>query len=287
MDYSNKKQAKICTICERPYFGRTQSCPTCLKKLKELKDVMEPNGNYSKISINKVLFIKERYSPEDVFSFIEENKNLWRKLPSRNERLKVKRVVREYHRSTDYLESKYVKWEGEIPLYIKTLLDNYPSKKLLTLSGDKLNPNIHYVCLKCGEEQVQTYRDFKLNKSHNCKNSKSSGELLVEDYLKSFTKIKTQHNTLRCINPITGRQLPYDVEIVGSKLLIEIQGEQHLKYIEYFHGSIENFKYQQQKDSYKKEYAEKKGYKLLYIYYDDFKNDRFKHKIKSELDACK
>ncbi|MDI3075304.1 hypothetical protein QJL41_12230 [Clostridioides difficile] len=77
------------------------------------------------------------------------------------------------------------------------------------------------------------------------------------------------------------------MEVVGSKLLIEIQGEQHIKYIEYFHGSIENFKYQQQKDRYKKEYAEKKGYKLLYIYYDDLKNDRFKYKIKSELDTCK
>ena len=74
--------------------------------------------------------------------------------------------------------------------------------------------------------------------------------------------------------------MPYDIEIVDKKLLIEIQGNQHLEYIEYFHGTIENFYYQQRKDSYKKRFAEHKGYKLIYIYYDEIKDGSFKDKLK-------
>jgi hypothetical protein len=127
---------------------------------------------------------------------------------------------------------------------------------------------------------MQTYKDLKADKGHNCSGSKSSGEIVVEEYLKQFVDIKTQRDTLKCINPITGRQLPYDIEIVGKNILVEIQGQQHLKYIEYFHGTIDNFYYQQRKDSYKKRFAESKGYKLLYIYYDDIKNGNYKEKLR-------
>ena len=71
--------------------------------------------------------------------------------------------------------------------------------------------------------------------------------------------IKTQRKTLKCVNSITGYPLPYDIERPALKIIIEIQGEQHNKYIEYFHGTIENFYYQQRKDAYKKAYAEKNG----------------------------
>ena len=64
--------------------------------------------------------------------------------------------------------------------------------------------------------------------------------------------------------------------------MIEIQGEQHLRFIEYFHETIENFEYQKRKDDYKRRWAENKGYKIIYIYYDEFDNEYYKRKI---LDA--
>lgn len=270
---------KICPICEKPHKKKTQCCKECNVQLRELKDIVEPKSVYSKVSINKVMNVKNKFNPVDVFKLIKDNPTIWYKVDKRDKRLEDKRNIRAYQRSEDYRKQNYKKWENEIPMYIYKFMEKYPSKKFITLSGNKLNPNIHYLCLKCNEEQVQTYQSLIENKGHNCSSTKSSGEVMVEEYLKSFTKIKTQYDTLKCINPITGRQLPYDIEIVGKNILVEIQGEQHLKYIEYFHGTIENFYYQQRKDDYKKRFAESKGYRIIYIYYNDLRNGNYKNKL--------
>lgn len=279
----HKKQLKICPLCEKPHKQGTQCCSMCSKKLKEIKPFVEPYSNTKKVSINKVLNVKLKYNVNDVFDFIRKNPYVWKRLDVYKQRLTQKRKLREYQRSDEYRKQQYKKWTSDIPLYIYELMKLHPLKQFLTISGDKANPNIHYVCIKCGEEQIQTYEDLRNNKGHECKDSKSSGEIIVENYLKSIVKIKTQFETLKCINPITQRQLPYDIEIINKKILIEIQGEQHLKYIEYFHGTIENFYYQQRKDDYKKRFAESKGYKMIYIYYDELKNNLYKFKIKKAL----
>lgn len=89
----------------------------------------------------------------------------------------------------------------------------------------------------------------------------------------------TQYKTLKCINPLTNHQLPYDIEVIGEKILIEIQGDQHYKFIEYFHGTKENFEYQQYKDKYKKEFAENLGYTMIYLSYPEIENGDFKIKL--------
>lgn len=275
------KSAKICPICEKPHKMRTQCCSKCNSELIHIQDVIKPKRRHKKVSINKVMSIKNKYKTLEVFDLIRKNPQIWYSdLVTREERLRQKREVRAYQRSEEYRNQNYQKWESETPMYIHELMKLHPSKKLLTLSGDKLNPNIHYLCMRCNEEQMQTYESLRMYEGHNCTGSKSSGEIIVEEYLKSFTQIKTQRDTFKCINPITNKQLPYDIEIVDKKLLIEIQGNQHLEYIEYFHGTIENFYYQQRKDSYKKRFAEHKGYKLIYIYYDEIKDGSFKDKLK-------
>lgn len=277
------KSIKICSICEKPHKAKTQCCLSCSRKLHDIKPIVEPFSKQKKVSITKVINIKVKYNVTDVFEFIKKNPSVWKTLDSHKKRLEVKRTLREYHRSDEYRYSNYKKWEGDIPLYILEIFKNSPTKQFISLSGNKLNPYVHYLCTLCGEEQTQLYQDLKNNKGHNCTKSKSSGEIIVEDYLKNICNIKTQFDTLKCINPITNRQLPYDIEIVDKKILVEIQGEQHLKFIEYFHGTIENFHYQQRKDAYKKKFAESKGYKLIYIYYDELKNGSFKTKFDNIL----
>lgn len=171
-------------------------------------------------------------------------------------------------------------------MFILEFFKNNSTKKLITISGNRMNPYVHYLCLLCNEEQTQLYHDLKNNKGHNCSSNKSSGEIIVEQYLKSMYPIKTQYDTLKCINPITKKQLPYDIEIAGKNVLVEIQGEQHLKFIEYFHGTIDNFHYQQRKDEYKKKFAESKGYKLIYIYYNELKDNLFKTKLNNMLQSA-
>lgn len=278
----NKKRSierpiKICTLCEKPHKSKTQLCPICNKKSKELGNII-PHVN-GKASISKLLWLKQKYETQDVFTLLKNKPSLYWDNSNKKDRLELKRDIRTYHKSDEYKQEHYKKWQTEIPLYIINEMKKHKTKELLTISGDKINPNIHYLCKVCNEEQAQKFNDIKHNKGHNCNSVKSTGEIIIEDYLKDKFNIKTQYDTLKCINPITKKQLPYDIEIPEIKTIIEIQGKQHLEYIEYFHGSIENFYYQQRKDDYKKRFAESKGYKVVYIYYDEIKNGKYKHKL--------
>lgn len=92
----------------------------------------------------------------------------------------------------------------------------------------------------------------------------SSGEYRVSKWLRRLgIKYVTQMDTLKCINPVTGNALPYDFELIDYKIIIEVQGEQHYKYKQNFHGNIANFEYQKYKDKIKKDFALKHGYKYL------------------------
>ncbi|MBN1045429.1 hypothetical protein DVW08_08670 [Clostridium botulinum] len=263
---------KVCTLCEKPHNCRTQLCAKCNKQSKDLK-----------ISIAKLLTLKEYYQTKDIFKILEEKPFLLYSKVDHKKALDLKRSIREHYKSNEYKRKEYKKWDCEIPPYILNEMFKYPMRELLTLSGDKSNPTVHYICKACGEEQICKFRN--LHKGHGCISSKSSGEVLVEIFLKEQNiKLYTQFNTLKCFNPITKRQLPYDIEIIGKRILIEIQGEQHLRFTKYFHGTIENFEYQQRKDDYKRRWAESKGYKVIYIYYNEFANGDYRRKI---LDAIK
>ena len=86
---------------------------------------------------------------------------------------------------------------------------------------------------------------------------------------------------MQCINPDTGYVMPYDFEIVGKKVLIEVQGEQHRFFIPRFHVTEDGFEYQKKKDEYKKQFAEENGYELIEIWYDEIEDGTFKQKIET------
>ena len=279
--YIDKNNFKICTICERPYSTPGKHCcKLCKSKIRELNRMIDNNGYKYGISIAKIVYLKEIYKVNDIFDYLKSDlRKCYTGNVSYKDRMEFKRNIRKEHRESKQIE--YKKWEDEIPFYVYQLINKHQTKELLTISGNKYDPFIHYVCKRCNEEQAQLYSEMLKNKSHDCVSNKSRGEVLVESYLNKRYKIKTQRDTLMCINPVTNRQLPYDFEIPSINTIIEVQGEQHLKFIPYFHGSIDNFHYQQRKDSYKKRFAEKKGYKVVYIYYDELKDNKFIQKLKS------
>ena len=94
---------------------------------------------------------------------------------------------------------------------------------------------------------------------------------------------KTQRDTLKCINPKTGNVLPYDFELSGKKTIIEVQGNQHIKYTPYFHRDEDSFEYQKYKDAVKKDYAERAGYRFIEIFYTDFSNGKYKEILKNVI----
>lgn len=63
-----------------------------------------------------------------------------------------------------------------------------------------------------------------------------------------------------------GTRLFFDFFIKDLGILIEVQGEQHFKYIKHFHGSIEAFRAQKYRDNLKKEYVDVSPYTLVYFY---------------------
>lgn len=271
------KNFKVCTLCEKPYTTPGQCCRTCKQGMRELKGLLNPerSGPTYGVSISKLLFLKHVFNVDNIIDYVKEDiRRLYIGGSTKQDRLLLKRTVRKEQRELRHIN--YIKWETTIPSYISILMKENPDKEFLTLSGERHNPNVHYICKRCGVEQCQTYNELKIGKSHNCAVTKSSGEVIIEDFLKKQYEILTQRETLFCKNPITGRQLPYDIEIPSLKVIVEIQGPQHYNYIEYFHGSEDNFHYQQRKDDYKRRYAEKNGYKVIYINYDEIENGQYK-----------
>lgn len=70
-------------------------------------------------------------------------------------------------------------------------------------------------------------------------------------------------------------RLSYDFFIPSMGILIECQGEQHYKPVN-FMGGAERFDIQQERDQLKREYAWENGYYLLEISYKDYRKDRIK-----------
>ncbi len=188
-------------------------------------------------------------------------------------------------RGKEKIDAEKTHYENEdtAPRYIYDLLGE--DKEFIKLDGSKLNPRIFFKCKRCGEDFAIKYQDLKSHAGHSCTGLLSSGEAVVNDFLnKEGITFKTQFDTLKCINPLTKHVMPYDFEIPKYKLIIEVQGEQHRKFIECFHGTEEGFEYQQQKDSIKKSFAIDQGYKFMELWYDDIQTGKYKKLI---LDCIK
>lgn len=270
---SGYKHLKFCILCEKPHKIRTQICSVCLKKKNDFE-----------ISIRRLVYLREKYKTKDIFGFLKENPEVQKDFVELKEASLLRRQIKMVQTSESYKKEKYEKWISDIPQYITDFMEQKPNYKLITISGSRVNPNIHYMCISCNREQCQKYRDIANNKGHNCPSSKSSGEVIVENFLsENGIAFKTQRDTLKCINPITKMRLPYDIELIAHNVIIEVHGDQHFNFSEWFHGTIENFEYQKRKDDYKKRFAEHKGYTILYLDYDSIKTGEYKLKIRDLL----
>jgi len=282
---------RTCLICEKPFKGRkSKCCVLCRKHLTIWAERL--HSIYKRISIGSIIFLKEYLEEPDIWNRLEKDPSAYSlvfKYTNAQARREYRKLATAKYKADEYQNASYLKFSEEIPLYITTLMRKYPVYKLIGLSGSKDHPNIHFICNRCNNELCIPYHSFtKKNGVHGCDATISSGEALVKNYLKKLSiPFKTQFHTLKCVNPITKYVLPYDFDLYKDKIIIEVQGTQHLKFIPHFHVTAENFEYQQRKDDYKKRYAEAKEYKMLYIYYDEFENDTYKFKIHSTLYAEK
>lgn len=275
------KPDKYCLLCSKPIKTKTKICHSCKNKQIELNKFLQTYHNKKIFPLNQtsLIYIKEKNHVQDVFNFLYNNPNSVFCVFDKDKKAVTKKMkvkIREQNNCKKFNDDEI------IPLYIKKELE--PDRIALSVDGTRKNPNVYFKCKKCNEEFRLPFNKLKNHTGHQCKSTISSGEFLVLEFLKDNNiKFKTQRDTLKCINPETKRQLPYDFEISNKKIIIEVQGEQHRKFIPRFHITEDNFEYQKEKDKYKKEYAINNGYKFIELWYEDIKSEKYKNILKDAL----
>jgi hypothetical protein len=95
--------------------------------------------------------------------------------------------------------------------------------------------------------------------------SRSKFQLSVKNFLLPYWKNDIVFEEFRLVNTL----LSFDFYNANKKVAVEVQGGQHTKYVEFFHGS--RFKYLQQlkRDEKKLKFCEVNGITLVEIYPKD------------------
>ena len=166
-------------------------------------------------------------------------------------------------KTTDYYKQELVKMRPEYEVLGEYVNTNTPILHKHILCGYEWNVRPHdilhggYGCPVCA-----------------C----SKGEDVILNYLNTTNiDFKPQHKYDDLLG-LGGGLLSYDFYLPSYNLLIEFQGKQHYEPIKWF-GGEEKFKYQQEHDKRKREYAKLHNIELMEIPYWDFDN------IKSILES--
>jgi len=129
-----------------------------------------------------------------------------------------------------------------------------------------------WICSKCGHNWQTKICERAKNSKTNCPECcLSKGELKIKKYLQENNfKFETQFkfNDLKSDN---NNPLRYDfaVFIDNNIILIEYDGEQHIKYIPFFHTNNDKFLVCQKYDQMKDEYAYSHNIKIMHIKYNE------------------
>lgn len=108
--------------------------------------------------------------------------------------------------------------------------------------------------------------------------SLSHGEKEIKSILDKYNIKYEPQKQFEKLLGIKGKHLSYDFYLPDYNLLIEYQGEQHNKVVDYF-GGEEGFKIRKEHDRRKKEYAKNHNIQLLEIWY----NENIEQKLKETL----
>lgn len=155
-------------------------------------------------------------------------------------------------KTTDDFKREAIKKHGNRFNYDKTIYTRGKNKVIIT-------------CPEHGDfEQVAYYHLDNFGGCKECHSSKK--EIEVKDFLmKKGIYYEYQKTFENCKNE---RNLFYDFYIPNNNLLIEVDGLQHYKKIEYF-GGEEGLKATQKRDKIKNNFAKENNIKLLRIKYND------------------
>lgn len=293
--FQAKKQADVkykyvdnCLVCGRPFKqqrGRnnirkaTALCRSCKSRQSSIRSRVKhvTNGEFGWVSANELVYIKQHFKCSDPFNYMISHPEVIYDAKKNTDSGLVQRQLKKNRENIVDLADHVV-----TPLYIKRLLGN--DKELVKVEGDPRDPRITFRCKRCEDDFTMRYKTLAKHKGYNCVALISTGESVVQSYLKELgVQYVTQRATLTCFNPETGHVMPYDFELPQHKIIIEVQGEQHRSFIERFHADMDGFEYQKWKDAHKKKFALQSGYAFIEIWYPDIESGRYKKIISSAI----
>lgn len=135
--------------------------------------------------------------------------------------------------------------------------------KVLSFAGtnNKQDALWNVMCSNCGNKKIILGSSLRRNKNGvvSCGCLKESYVAIeCKKYFKKKHNAICEYNELR--NPKTNYFLPYDIFIPNKKIYIEIQGEQHKKFIKMWTSTKKEFEDLKRRDLLKKKHAEENGY---------------------------
>ena len=122
------------------------------------------------------------------------------------------------------------------------------------------------------EKAVRNAHRYKIKWNGKCR-SKFQAE--VRKYLYKYWKYDAVYEEFK----VVGTQLSLDFYNHTKGIAIEVQGAQHLKFVEFFQKTRANFLSQIRRDDKKMDFCEINGIELLQIYPDDKLSEEFFAKL--------
>lgn len=123
----------------------------------------------------------------------------------------------------------------------------------------------------CGNTIVMRGSSLRRRGTHSCGCLTSKSESIICDYCLNNNIIFEIHKKFENLVGVKNGKLSYDFYLPQYNLLIECQGEQHYRPIEYF-GGEKQFVIQREHDKRKRNYVENNNYELLEIPYWEYDN---------------
>jgi hypothetical protein len=112
------------------------------------------------------------------------------------------------------------------------------------------------------ERSVRNIKKFIINWDGK---SRSKFQFNVKTFLKKYWSGDVVFEELK----IVGTRMSLDFYNANKKIAIEVQGDQHIKYVPFFHGTRNNYLKQIKRDFKKIEFCEMNNIKLVEIYPTD------------------
>lgn len=162
-----------------------------------------------------------------------------------------------------------------INIFLQKLKEKHPDIDYID-GYECMSKRVQVFCKKCGNVW-HTIAGSLVNDGKGCPSCNSSkGEKKIEELLKNNNVNYTTQKTFENLVGVGNKRIRYDFYIPSHNLLIEYQGVQHERPID-FSGKGEDFAVncfnrQQEHDNRKRRYAKEHNIELLEIWYYDFDN---------------